>query len=187
MSSQRIEKTLERYFQGETSLAEEQNLRDFFLKEEVPAHMAELKEQFQLYEEESQARLPDDFEDALFAEIKLEEKSSKASKRSMIFYISGVAATILILITLFVRFDPSILNTSNSNAEAELAFVEASRVLFFVSDQLNKGADPLAKVARFDEGLDNLNTVTKLDEGVTKATPMSRFNQITKLLTNPAP
>lgn len=187
MSSQRIEKTLEKYFQGETSLAEEQKLRDFFLKEEVPAHMAELKEQFQLYQEESQAGLPDDFEDTLFAEIDLQEKSTKASKRSMIFYISGVAATILILITLFIQFDPFIMNSSDKNLEAELAFGEASRVLFFVSEQLNKGTDPLANVARFDEGIDNLNTVTKLDEGMTKATPMSRFNQITNLLTNPAP
>ena len=57
----------------------------------------------------------------------------------------------------------------------------------FVSEQLNRGADPLAKIAIFDEGVNNLNSVTKFEEGVNKVTPMSRFNQITNLLTNPVP
>jgi len=187
MSSQIIEKLLEKYFEGETSLGEERTLREFFQKEDLPAHLVELREQFGLYDEESNKELPADFDKVLFEEIEKREHSSKASRRAYIYYISGVAATILILITVFVRFDPFTTSAPYDEQEADIAFTEASRILYFVSAKFNQGADPLGKVARFDEGMKNLNTVNKFDAGVNKATPISRFNQITKLITNPAP
>ena len=187
MSSQIIEKLLEKYFEGETSLGEERMLREFFHKEDLPAHLVELREQFGLYDEESNEELPADFDKVLFEEIEKREHSSKASRRTYIYYISGVAATILILITVFIRFDPFTTSTSYDEQEADMAFTEASRILYFVSAKFNQGANPLGKVARFDEGMKNLNTVNKFDDGVNKAAPISRFNQITKLITNPAP
>ena len=98
-----------------------------------------------------------------------------------------MAATILILVTVFFRFDAFMSGSRYNEAEAELAFTQASNILYFVSDRFNKGADPLGKMARFDEGVKNLNTVKKFDEGMSKTSPVSRFNQITKLITNPAP
>lgn len=187
MSSQIIEKLLEKYFEGDTSLGEERTLREFFQKEDLPAHLVELREQFGLYDEESTEELPGDFDEVLFKEIEKRERSKKTSRRAYIFYISGVAASILILITLFVRFDPFTNSTQYDEHEADMAFTEASRILYFVSAKFNQGANPLGKVARFDEGMNNLNTVNKFDDGVNKATPLSRFNQITKLITNPAP
>ena len=182
MSSQRIEKILEKYFLGETSLTEERTLREFFRQEDLPPHLAELKDQFSMFDEESEATLPADFDDALFQEINNQEQRTRSSKRAVLYYISGVAATILILVTIFIRFD-----ASNDNKEAQYAFDEASRILYFVSDKFNQGASPLAKVARFDDGLKNLNSVKKFDDGMDKANPVSRFKQITDLITNPAP
>jgi len=187
MSSQRIEKILVKYFEGETSLSEERMLREFFQQDDVPAHLVELKEQFELYEEESHEELPDDFNETLFGEIDKQERGRKHSRRTTIYYISGVAASILILITLFIRFDPFISSSQYDDEEANLAFAEASRILYFVSDKFNQGTSPLGKVARFDEELNNLNNLKKFNEGVEKASPISRFNQITKLITNPAP
>lgn len=187
MSSQRIEKILEKYFEGETSLAEERILREFFRQEELPAHLAELREQFGLFDNESREELPADFDEVLFNEIGRRERSSKASRRTYIYYISGVAATILILITIFVRFDPFTANSPNNDKEAEMAFAEASSILYFISDKFNQGANPLGKVARFDEGMNTLGSVKKFDAAIDKTKPMSRFNQIINLITNPAP
>ncbi len=187
MSSHRIEKLLEKYFESETSLSEERTLREFFRAKDIPVHLQDLKEQFELYEKEGQIELPDDFDDVIFRKIEQKERGRKQSRRTTIYYISGVAATILILVTVFVRFD-SFLGTPPSNdSEAQIAFNEASRILYFVSDKFNKGTDNLGKVARFDEGIKDLSSVKKFDEGVSKASPISRFNQITKLITNPAP
>lgn len=187
MNSLTIEKILEKYFNGETSLSEERRLREFFRQEEIPAHLAELKEQFLLFDEESREELPGNFDETLFNEINIRERSSRISKRTYIYYISGVAATILILITIFVRFDPFTSSTNNSINDPVIAFEEASKILYFVSDKFNQGANPLKKVTRFEDGVNSLNSITKFDEGVNKATPVSRFSQITKLITNPAP
>jgi len=111
MRSQRIEKILVKYFEGETSLSEERMLREFFQQDDVPAHLVELKEQFELYEEESHEELPDDFNETLFGEIDKQERGRKHSRRTTIYYISGVAASILILITLFIRFEPFIISS----------------------------------------------------------------------------
>lgn len=183
MSSQKIEKILERYFNGETSLAEEQMLRDFFLKEELPPHLEELREQFLYFEGEKDLSLPESFDDDLFDAINRHDRSRKASRRAVIYYVGSVAATILIIVTIFIRFQPSTANP----AEAEEAFAEASRVLYYVSDKFMQGANPLERVKRFNDGVDNLKTVKKFDEGVDKTAPVSKFNQITKLITNPAP
>lgn len=187
MNSQGIEKLLEKYFHGETSLSEERTLREFFRQDELPPHLAELKDQFIMFDEESGKVLPDDFDESLFEEVNQQERRSKASKRAVFYYIGGVAATILIIVSIFIRFDSFTTRTENSTMDADMAFAEASRILFFVSDKFNQGAKPLKKVARFDEGVKNLNSVKKFDEGVTKATPVSRFKQITDLITNSAP
>ena len=156
MNSQRIEKILVKYFEGETSLSEERTLRGYFQQEDLPAHLIELKDQFELYNKESRATLPDNFDDMLFKHIEKQERSKRNFRLTTIYYISGVAATILILVTLFIRFDPFASNTKYNAQDAELAFNEASRILYFVSDKFNKGTNPLGKVARFDEGMNDL-------------------------------
>lgn len=183
MSSQKIEKILERYFHGETSLAEEQRLRNFFLKEELPSHLEELREQFLFYEQEKDHKLPETFDEELFDAIDKQERSKRASRRAVFYYVSSVAAAILIIITVFISFDPK---TGNSR-EAEEAFAQASQVLYFVSDKFIKGSNPLERVKRFNDGVENLKKVKKFEEGVDKTAPVSKFNQITNLITNPAP
>ncbi len=51
MSFREIEKILERYFNGETSLSEERELKEFFLKENIPDHLKVLKDQFVYFHE----------------------------------------------------------------------------------------------------------------------------------------
>lgn len=187
MSSQRIEKILQKYYQGETSLVEERQLREYFLKEELPHHLSELRDQFEMFELEGTEELPATFDEELFSEIEKQERGRKASKRTMIYYISGVAATVLILITVFFNFIPFNSNKQYTDQEAEVAFTETSRILYFVSDKFNQGTHSMKKIARFDEGLDDLENVKKFDEGVHKTGPLSRFSQITNLIMNPAP
>ena len=186
MSSHKIEKLLEKYFAGETSLADERTLREFFRKEDIPAHLLELKEQFGLFESEAGEELPADFDEKLFDKIERQERNRKTGRRATIYYVSGVAATILILITVFIRFDTFTGNSAYNDRDAEIAFNEASRILYFVSDRFNKGANPLGKVAHYDKAINDLENVKKFDEGVSKASPVSTFNRITKLITNPA-
>lgn len=184
MSSPKIEKILERYFQGESSLQEEQSLREFFSQDKLPAHLAELKDQFMMFGGEAGRELPGSFDDRLFEMISEKERDTRLSRRRVIFYVSGIAATVLVMVSLFIRFDPFLKPSAGNPPEAEAAFEQASRILYFVSDKFNQGAAPLGKVARFDQGMQDMSNVKKFDEGLKKTAPASRFNQITNLITN---
>jgi hypothetical protein len=185
MSSQRIEKILEKFYQGDTSLEEERLLREHFLRDEVAANMQELKWQFLHNEEENRESLPDSFDDDVVRAIQLRERKQKVSRRTMIFYVSGVAATVLLMISIFFHFNPVV--TPAVAGDPDAAFEEASKVLFFVSEKLNQGTEPIAKIDHFGQGMDNLQSIKKFDQGMDKTRPVSKFNQITNYFTNPAP
>ena len=57
-----IEQLLERYWQCETSVEEEATLRDFFAKEEVPAHLLRYKNLFVYQQVQQEVGLGEDFE-----------------------------------------------------------------------------------------------------------------------------
>ena len=57
-----IEQLLERYWQCETSVEEEATLRDFFAKEEVPAHLLRYKNLFVYQQVQQEVGLGEDFD-----------------------------------------------------------------------------------------------------------------------------
>ena len=64
-----IEQLLERYWQCETSVEEEATLRDFFAKEEVPAHLLRYKNLFVYQQVQQEVGLGEDFDARILAEV----------------------------------------------------------------------------------------------------------------------
>lgn len=64
-----IEQLLEKYWNCETSIEEEQILRSFFHQKEVPAHLFRYKPLFAYQEAEKEVKLGDDFDSRILAEI----------------------------------------------------------------------------------------------------------------------
>lgn len=64
-----IEQLLERYWQCETSVEEESILRDFFSKEEVPAHLLRYKNLFVYQQVQQEVGLGNDFDERILAEV----------------------------------------------------------------------------------------------------------------------
>lgn len=89
---QRIEELLERYFDGETSAAEEKELRRFFMSDEVPPHLQIHQPLFAFFDQE----------------IHKEETDAKnwsiPQRRRMIGWVSGIAAAVLLLLGIGQQF-----------------------------------------------------------------------------------
>ena len=64
-----IEQLLERYWQCETSVEEESVLRDFFSKEEVPAHLLRYKNLFVYQQVQQEVGLGEDFDARILAQV----------------------------------------------------------------------------------------------------------------------
>jgi len=78
MNYQYIEQLIERYFECQTTLHEEQILRTFFAGEDVPGHLMQYAELFQ-YENEAKAEtLDNEFDQKMLALIQQQEKGTNA-------------------------------------------------------------------------------------------------------------
>jgi hypothetical protein len=70
MNFKEIEDLLEKFYEGATNPAEEQKLRDFFTKGEIPPHLSSHTDLFRYYEEAGKEELPaPDFEERFLASI----------------------------------------------------------------------------------------------------------------------
>src|SRR5574344_1131179 len=69
MDYKNIEQLLERYWRCETSLEEENQLRDFFNNEEVPAQLLPYKDLFVYQKEEQTVGLGADFDARILAKV----------------------------------------------------------------------------------------------------------------------
>jgi len=80
-----IDDLLNRYFEGETTVTEENALRDFFRSAEVPERLADYKPFFTYFDEE-------------IRKAKCAEKVQSGGRSRRIFYWAAAAASILVML-----------------------------------------------------------------------------------------
>ena len=147
-----IEKLLERFYNAETSEAEEQMLKDFFLNEEVPPHLQAEKEIFvQLYTSD----IPYGMEKRLGKLIdEWEVSEQKAQKKPRIYHlqwIGSIAASLLLLIGMsWYLHQPQRRDTC---ATPEEAYVHAEKALLLFSEALNKGIRPIEDMGKTNKSI----------------------------------
>jgi hypothetical protein len=179
MNLQEIEKLIEKFFEGETSLEEETLLREFFSGTDVPHKWAGLTAYFAFSSHEKETAMSTD-PLARIPEMQTGKKRWSAVtdlKRPYIYWISGVAAGLLILVAVLVKFDPFTRTIDSTYQDPQTAYLEAKKILFYVSNKLNKGTSRLQPVGKFETGLQNLKTVGSFDQSVGE---ISRLEQVEK-------
>ncbi len=138
MELARIETLLETYFEGNTTLAEEATLRDYFKSEDVASS---LKKYQALFVGLEMAR-----QEVSQQEIVIPENSSSNQRN----WWYGIAASVAVILTVgSIAFSNASL--SQDEKDALVAYEESKKALFFLSENLNKGTDQLALVNQFTE------------------------------------
>lgn len=96
-----IEQLLERYFQCETSLKEEEILRSFFSQEDVPVWLMKYQALFS-YESEQKQLLGDDFDERILEMIEQSEpvKAHVVTLTQRLMPLFKAAAVVAIILTL---------------------------------------------------------------------------------------
>lgn len=170
MSTNEIETLLEKFYEGDTSLQEEKILRDFFHGQDVPAHLKSHKSLFVYYWDERRKKFDDhDFEQRLTARLIGEPAGTPvvfmSPKRSRIMFISGIAASILLLCGLFFTLQDDVFKRKSAQANnrgAETAYTDASVALMMVSGNLNNGLKQMEHLKMVDKAINNIQIITKL-------------------------
>ncbi|RZV69917.1 MAG: hypothetical protein EX254_00890 [Flavobacteriaceae bacterium] len=150
-----IEKLLEKYDNGETSLQEEQQLKNYFSKETVPAHLESYQTMFQYFS------------------VTKEEQYTKdvpLKTKTYLYQWISVAAVVAIMFGVYTQFSgPSTIEEQLTD-EQLLAYNQTVEGLQYLGIALNKG----------NEKMKTLNLVaSNLNEGTEKMAHIGEFTKTT--------
>ena len=190
MKEEHLKELLDKYYSGETSLEEENILRDYFSGEEIlPGYEAE-KEIFSYYPDVAAAVEPDaGFEDRIRAAVDDEVKAGNHKSPVLRWYtLSGIAAGLVILIASYfiLMHRPEMKDTYS---DPHLAYAETMKVLYEVSVRLNRGTEalkPLEKARKTAElTFANVGKSTsEFRENLKPLTMISRISNAAKMNLN---
>lgn len=94
-----IEQLLERYWDCETSLEEEQILQAFFRQKDVPAHLLRYKSLFASYEAAKEMKLGEDFDARILARVEIPVvKAQHLTMRMRFMPLFKAAAVVAVLL-----------------------------------------------------------------------------------------
>ncbi len=149
-----IEQLLEKYENGETTLKEEQQLKDYFSQETVEPHLEMYKPMFQYFLVTKQER----FTKAV---------PLKTKKKFNYKWIS-VAAVAVLMFGVYIKFSNPV--TSNPLTDDErYALNETKRALSLVSSNFKKGTNNLNLLSsNFNKGAENILYVDAFENTTNK-------------------
>ena len=141
MESGKIEKLLERYDEGKTSLAEEKILREYFMNQEVPEHLRSYQLIFMFSAKQKNETM---------------EKSPKVKSKARKNWHSwaSIAAILIVALGVFYFNDSSQLLNENdlgTISDEELALEKTKETLNMVSQLMNEGTADLAYLKEFNK------------------------------------
>lgn len=159
MDSNRIEELLNKYWNCETSLEEEQQLRTYFKSAQVPEQLKEAAALFMYFEDQKKKSLGDD---AFDVDV-LKKINYKQTKSVSLFYNSmKIAAGIAVLLVAvwFIRFEVRKTNAPlavDTYEDPKLAFEETKKALLMISKSFGKAEVEAKKINMFNEAQEEIS------------------------------
>lgn len=142
----RIEKLIEKYFEGETSSAEEIELKVYFSSSDVAQHLKQYQPVFSYF---SKAKEQNSEQQISLVPTILDKK------RPMVMWIS-IAASVLVMVGvgtyMFTKSNQQPTNSSDYGTydNPEKALEETQRALALVSEHLNTGIESVSYINEYE-------------------------------------
>jgi hypothetical protein len=141
MALDRIEKLLEKYFEAETSIVEEKELKDYFASSDVAQHLEQYQPIFgyaiKAKQEQFTATIP-----------------LKTNKRNRVVWLS-VAASVVVLLGVglftFNNYNQPEYQDLGTIEDPEIAFRETQRALAMISESVNKGIGSMEYIKEYEQ------------------------------------
>lgn len=154
MDCKYVEQLLERYWQCETSLEEESELRLFFSSEEVPAHLLRYKDLFVYQQVQQEVGLSEDFDIRVLAQVEIPVvKARRLTIVGRFMPLFKAAAVIAVMLSLgnvaqHTFFADEALDYNydaytDTYDDPEVAYKQVSSALMMLSEGINKSQDQL--------------------------------------------
>lgn len=151
MESKRIHILLQKYFEAESTLDEENELIEYFNSGEVALELKPYVAVFSGLKELS-VNENEDLGDDLMDYILESEHKEKLKYRWMWQIVTGVAASV-ILVMLAVNFYSNQSQWHDTFTDPQQAYAEASKTLEFVAEKYNKGMAQLKPIGKMEDAI----------------------------------
>jgi hypothetical protein len=154
MDSKRIDELLNRYWECETSLEEEQELREYFEGSEVATQHQEAASLFRYFAAHKKKSLGDEGFDKRVFETRTPKKNTRVIQ--LVYNSMRIAAGIAVLLVAiyFVRkeiLETDQIATEDTYEDPQLAFQETKKALMMISKGFTKAEEEARKINLFNE------------------------------------
>ncbi len=168
MKTKKAKILLHRFFEGETTLEEEQMLESYFQSEMIDDELLPYKSFFGGIAEIAQTLVDSGIEDEIMDHILEQEHREKTKYRWMWQRISGVAVAVVIIFGgLLIYEQQNKQPFKDTFSDPDEAYAYATQTLKVISSKYNSGIVHLAHAKTLQSGLKPLKQVKKLDEAST--------------------
>ncbi len=144
MDYKKINQLLEKYWEGESTVQEEQQLKAYFNSDQVVKEHQEYAPLFQYFKSEKEQQLRTEVLEASFQQLEKDSQKPVAKTRQLYTYFSRAAAVLLLLAASFQVYQyQSVVEQKRAVYveidDTEEAYLKAKEALLLVSKKLNKG------------------------------------------------
>jgi hypothetical protein len=150
MEYNKIEILLEKYFQGETSIAEEKELTNYFSSSDVAQHLEQYKPLFGYFslakEQKGTQEIP-------------QFPTNRAKKRSFVWLSIAASVVVLLGIGTYVYTNSNVTNEDQklgSYDDPEVALRETQKALAMLSSNVNKGIGSVQLIQEYDNSKEKI-------------------------------
>jgi hypothetical protein len=155
MDSKKINALLEKYWNCETSLEEEQQLKAYFRGKEIPEQLKETAVLFQYFDDHKKKDLTDSTFDH---EVLKKVKTPQGKIMKLMYNSMRIAAGIAVLVVAFFLVRNEIRKTSpppvaqeDTIDDPKLAFEETKKALLMISKSFGSAQNKAKKINMFNE------------------------------------
>lgn len=154
MELNKIENILEKYFQGETSIAEENELKEYFSSSNVTQHLEQYQPIFGYFSQVKEQKSTQELENL----VRTGEAIPLQTKKRNVAWLS-IAASAVVLLGIGTYFYISEKNAAPVAAQSELgtfdnpekAFAETQKALALLSNNVNVGIESVQYIEEYEQ------------------------------------
>lgn len=167
MDSGQIKSLIDKYFEGNTTLMEEQQLRDYFKGDhEIPEVLVPVKNHFLLLD--PAVNYSPDIQGLKLKISNLIDNRNytvNLSQRSHILRWLFAAATLAILMGIagVITYQKHKHASSDTFSDPRIAYEKATKTLLYVSSQMSEGIEPLSHVEIINIGSEKIQSLEKIN------------------------
>jgi hypothetical protein len=190
MNTGNIDQLIKKYFDGNTSLADEKKLKAYFTSQGLAERHRQYAPLFRLLHSESTKKAPITLDSKLEQIFDIQPARPFFRSRKILWYFSGIAAAVVLMLVIFLTMDqpatPPPELTAKQTQEVLLAYNQTKTALAFVGQNLTKATQPLEKIEKLETAREAIQTLRTIDRKINQVssnmeTFSSQFDNLQQL------